>query len=282
MKIGFIGAGKVGTTLAMAFVENGLEVSGFWSRSAQSAAFAAGFTATQVFSDIASLVRSSDVLFITVTDDAIQTIYDTLTQLPLNGKVICHTSGVYSVEDVFPNRTAYGALGMGLHPLYPIHDKTTVWRTLRNSSFTIEGDSEATYQWVKILRDIHLDVKVIASTHHATKSSASLASNFYCALVEQSLLLMRHCGFSEHESLTTQKPRMLANLDPMLNQGTEALTRPIEGNDVDTVEKHLSTLTCRPARQRYAATALACIERAMAKHPTRDYGSLKNLLSQYA
>lgn len=187
MKIGFIGAGKVGTTLAMAFAENGLDVSGFWSRSHQSAAFAAGLTVTHVFSDIASLVRHSDVLFITVTDDAIHGIYDTLTHLPLEGKVLCHTSGIYSVDNVFPNRAAYGAFGTGIHPLTPIHNKTTEWRSLRKSSFSIEGDEEAIYPWIKILRDLHLEVKVVTQQFANSKTLATdLASqNAYESIAAQ-------------------------------------------------------------------------------------------------
>ena len=265
MKIGFIGAGKVGTTLAMAFAENGLDVSGFWSRSHQSAAFAAGLTVTHVFSDIASLVRHSDVLFITVTDDAIHGIYDTLTHLPLEGKVLCHTSGVYSVDDVFPNRAAYGAFGMGIHPLTPIHNKTTEWRSLRKSSFSIEGDEEAIYPWIKILRDLHLEVKVVTQQFAQPKALATdLASQ------------------NVYESIGAQQSRMLTNLAPTLQQKAVVTTRTFERPKFEPASLRHSTLTSKPARQGYLASAFQCFEKARTKHPTTVVDLLKHWLLQYA
>ncbi len=49
MKIGFIGAGKVGVSLGKYFAENRLEVSGYFSRSESSAREAAVFTGSELF-----------------------------------------------------------------------------------------------------------------------------------------------------------------------------------------------------------------------------------------
>ena len=48
MKIGFIGAGRVGFTLGKYFCEHGVEVAGYYSRNIQSAQEAAEFTNSQV------------------------------------------------------------------------------------------------------------------------------------------------------------------------------------------------------------------------------------------
>jgi predicted dinucleotide-binding enzyme len=47
MKIGFIGAGKVGFSLGKYFCEHGLDVIGYFSRNPQSALQAAEFTGTR-------------------------------------------------------------------------------------------------------------------------------------------------------------------------------------------------------------------------------------------
>ena len=44
MKTGFIGAGKVGFSLGKLFAENGIQVTGYFSRQAESASEAAAFT----------------------------------------------------------------------------------------------------------------------------------------------------------------------------------------------------------------------------------------------
>ena len=66
--IGIIGAGKVGTTMGKYFVTHGEEVSGFYSRTVNSAKEAAKFCNTKYFSELDSLIEVSDTLFITVTD----------------------------------------------------------------------------------------------------------------------------------------------------------------------------------------------------------------------
>lgn len=120
MKIGFIGAGKVGTTLAKAFVEAGLNVVGFYSRSPKSAQFSAQFTGSEAFQTIETLVTAADLILLTVPDDALPAVIARLRPLPLSGKTICHTSGVYSIDDLFADRAQLGALGVGLHPLLPL------------------------------------------------------------------------------------------------------------------------------------------------------------------
>ncbi|MBP1591732.1 MAG: NAD(P)-binding domain-containing protein, partial [Oscillospiraceae bacterium] len=49
MKIGFIGAGKVGFTLGKYFAENGMELSGYYSSSVASAKEAAEITGSEYF-----------------------------------------------------------------------------------------------------------------------------------------------------------------------------------------------------------------------------------------
>lgn len=80
MRIGFIGAGKVGFTLGK-YLEQNLKkekiqknlpetvtVSGYYSRQVESAKEAAAFTDTAVFDDLKKIVCASDVLMLTVPD----------------------------------------------------------------------------------------------------------------------------------------------------------------------------------------------------------------------
>ena len=80
MRVGFIGAGKVGVTLGKYFCQHQVEVTGYYSRSIQSAVEAAGFTATNIYADAGDLLAESDVLFFTVPDDAIVSCYEALRQ----------------------------------------------------------------------------------------------------------------------------------------------------------------------------------------------------------
>ena len=87
MKIGFIGAGKVGFTLGKYFCEHGIEVTGYHSRSIQSAKKAAAFTATAAYEDRSQLVADSDVLFFTVPDACIASTFEAVRHESIRGKV---------------------------------------------------------------------------------------------------------------------------------------------------------------------------------------------------
>jgi 3-hydroxyisobutyrate dehydrogenase-like beta-hydroxyacid dehydrogenase len=71
VNIGFIGAGKVGATLGKVFSDNGLSISGYYSRTKKSAKEVCDFIGTKSIDSIAELVSASDNLFITVTDGEI-------------------------------------------------------------------------------------------------------------------------------------------------------------------------------------------------------------------
>ena len=58
----------MGTSLGKYFSEGGLNVKGYYSRSAGSAQDAARFTATEAFDDMEALVKECDVIFLTVPD----------------------------------------------------------------------------------------------------------------------------------------------------------------------------------------------------------------------
>ena len=68
IRIGFVGAGKVGFSMGKFFALGGLNVSGYFSRSVQSAREAADFTGSWCFESLGELVAESDAVFITVPD----------------------------------------------------------------------------------------------------------------------------------------------------------------------------------------------------------------------
>ena len=93
MKAGFIGAGKVGFSLGKYLAENGIDVTGYYSRSADSAIKASEFTGTRYYKDLTDIIEDSDTLFITAPDGAITEVWEYIRNLPIKNKNICHCSG---------------------------------------------------------------------------------------------------------------------------------------------------------------------------------------------
>lgn len=137
MKAGFIGAGKLGFSLGSFFAENGIHVTGYYSRHIESAMEAAEFTDSRCYEDLELLVCDSDALFLTVPDEAIGSTYEKIKQYDIAGKQICHCSGALSSEETFPDAKERGAQRYSIHPLFPVSDKLCGFREMPDAFFAL-------------------------------------------------------------------------------------------------------------------------------------------------
>lgn len=278
MKIGFIGAGKVGVSLGKYFSVNGMEISGYFSRTERSAREAAEFTGSELFLSPEQLIIGSDAVFLTVTDGAIKDTYLSLPKELLKGKQLCHCSGAMSAEEAFPNISDFGAKGTSIHPLFPISSKTESYMELRNAFFCIEGGCAA--EWSAILSDMGNPTRIITSDiknrYHA---ACSVASNLVCGLMAESAELLEQCGFTEEEALSALEPLAMSNMKRIFTVGpTAALTGPVERNDVSTIKKHIACINGGNDSDIYRAVSKKLTEMAKERHPQADYTEMEKLL----
>ena len=278
MKIGFIGAGKVGVSLGKYFSENGMEILGYFSRTERSAREAAEFTGSELFLSPEQLIIGSDAVFLTVTDGAIKDTYLSLPKELLKGKQLCHCSGAMSAEEAFPNISDFGAKGTSIHPLFPISSKTESYMELRNAFFCIEGGCAA--EWSAILSDMGNPTRIITSDiknrYHA---ACSVASNLVCGLMAESAELLEQCGFTEEEALSALEPLAMSNMKRIFTVGpTAALTGPVERNDVSTIKKHIACINGGNDSDIYRAVSKKLTEMAKERHPQADYTEMEKLL----
>lgn len=282
MKIGFVGAGRVGCSMGKYFsehgLEHGMEVAGYYSPTLEHAAWAASFTKSEVFQSLEELVRASDTLFIAAVDSAIAAIWDCIVKLPVHGKIIGHFSGSLSV-DVFHGIEAAGAFGCSVHPMFAFSDRESAYHKLDNVHFTMEGDPCALRVlkgcFLKLGNPVHIIDTSDKVRYHA---AASMVSNQVIGLVEMGLDLLEKSGFSRDEAGELLAPLMKQNMDEVVKSGCEkALTGPLERNDIITVAGHLSCLDGEP-KKAYVATANSLVSLAQRKHPDMDYGKMKALL----
>ena len=71
LRVGFVGAGKIGFALGTHLFEHGSKVSGYASRTQKAALWASQCTHSVSFSSLQALLDSTDLIFITVPDGAI-------------------------------------------------------------------------------------------------------------------------------------------------------------------------------------------------------------------
>ena len=280
MQIGIIGAGKVGCSLGRYFVEQGLGVSGYSSKTKESVETAATFTNTRAYDSLYQLVSENNLIFITTPDDCISEVWAQIVQYDYNekNKIICHFSGSLS-SDVFLNREKRGFYACSFHPMYAFSDKFTSYKQLNQVMFTAEGDKEALAELCPLLERLGNPVFVIKGKkkerYHA---AASLISNMMIGLYQMGIDMLVDCGFSETEARSLVKPLVEGNIQHLLGTSPEqALTGPIERGDVETIKKHLAQLTDRE-HQVYIGLGRTLTEVAERKNPHKDYAVIEELL----
>ena len=277
MKIGFIGAGKAGFSFGKFLTEHEREVVGFYSKSPETSKEAAEFTGTRQYTAIEELVSDSDTVFLTVPDSQIAVVWETLKTLPIRDKLICHFSGALSSR-IFSGIEHTGAFGYSVHPLYAFNDKYNSYRDLAKAAFTVEGNPERIDEITGLLRELGLAVTV---THADNKSryhaAAVTVSNLYVALVDMGEELLEECGFNREDAHTALSPLIENNTANIVRYGAvDALTGPIERNDVLTVRDHLASMNEEQSRI-YKALSRRLVDVAQKKHPL-DYGEMEELL----
>ncbi|MDD3142127.1 MAG: DUF2520 domain-containing protein [Lachnospiraceae bacterium] len=275
MRVGFVGAGKVGCSLGRYMVEKNVKVCGYFSRSSESTKESADFTNSTGYDKISDLVAHSDILFLTVSDGAIETVWNSIKELPIKGKIICHCSGALSSK-VFCGIEELGAYGFSVHPLYAIKDRKTSYRELHNALFTIEGSSpylSKMNNFIKSLGNVTQNIDAAAKIKYHT--AAVMVSNQVIALAQTGMDMLISCGFAEENARIALNPLMQGNMENIVQYGTlAALTGPVERNDIETIKKHIRCLSPRE-KKIYCELSKVLLEIAQKKHPQRDYSALE-------
>ncbi len=281
MKIGIIGAGKVGVTLGKYLTDAGVSVTGYYSKTHESADIAATFTNTKSYSQISALIEASDTLFLTTPDGVIQDVWDQIASLDLSEYILCHFSGSLS-SHVLSGIGEKKAFGCSIHPMYAFSDKYSSYHNFSEAYLTIEGDTHAVKAMTSLFQGLGHHVLTLRSEdkikYHA---AAALASNEMIALMQTSLHLLQECGFGEQDSMSLLTPLVQGNIQSMLERGcVDALTGPVERCDLDTVRHHREVLKGSVAGDIYDSLAPVMLELAQKKHPDQDYTALQSVMEE--
>lgn len=273
MKIGFIGAGKAGTSLGIHFKKNNILVSGYYSKSKNSSKKAADYTKSTVFYNLEEVVVNSDMIFITTPDGIIKSISKDLMNFDISEKIICHCSGALASNELEGAKKAVSA-----HPMMAISSRET---DLSTAVFTIEGNDEGKKLLKEIFAKTNNIVKQIDSQDKTKYHCAAVsASNLMIGIAKMSIEMLEECGFSEDDAMGILKPILKNNIMSLCDKGPQdALTGPVERCDENTVEKHLNILSGNE-RDIYRLLSLKLVDIARAKNIDKNYNSLQEKLEE--
>jgi predicted short-subunit dehydrogenase-like oxidoreductase (DUF2520 family) len=278
LKVGFIGAGKVGVSLGKYFSEHGITVTGFYSRQLSSSKEAAEFTNSKSFIALEPLITESRIIIITTPDDSISEIWQKINKFNLKDKIICHTSGSLSSE-IFSNINNSGAFGYSIHPMFAFSDKFNSYKNLKDAYFSIEGDA-------KYLNEVKLLIEALGNTvlvinkeikplYHLSNVTVS---NLVLSLLNIGCSYLSQCGINEEIALKALMPLIENNIQNLKVKGfVSSLTGPIERGDLGTIKKHVGILSNNDI-ELYKTLSLNLINLSEKKHAERDYSKLKDFL----
>ena len=244
-----VGCGKLGIPLGRYLAASGYRIVGLASRSAASARTLAQQTGCSITTtDAWQATREADMVFLTVPDDAIESVCTTIAHRKgfAQGTAVYHCSGSQPSTILATAREA-GASVASLHPLQSFAGGSYADSPFAGIIVSVEGDPDACRVGRKIVRklgarclDIETEGKVL---YHA---SAVVASNYLVVIMDIALELMEDAGVPRDRAFDILEPLVVGTLANIGTKTThEALTGPVARGDLATVTAHTDKIGAR-------------------------------------
>ena len=241
-RIGFVGAGRVGTALAVAFDRAGWPVIAVASRDpSRRARLTELVPSAQPAASPTALSAVADLVFVTVPDDALG---DVAAELRLYaGQAVVHTSGAVGSEVLGPAQAA-GTQAGSFHPLVAFADLEGALAALPGSTIALEGDEALIELLGTLATDIGAQpVRLPPAGKPAYHAAAVLAAGGFVGLLDGIATVARGAGLDEAGALAIYAPLIRQSLDNSERGGiSHALTGPFVRGDTATVAAHVAAL----------------------------------------
>jgi predicted short-subunit dehydrogenase-like oxidoreductase (DUF2520 family) len=241
LRIGFIGAGRLGTALAWSLARAGLTVACVAStRPNQAAAVTARIDGCAVAAPQETVDRC-DLVFITTPDSQIEPVAGALRWR--SGMAVVHCSGATEI-DVLGCAREQGAWIGGFHPMQAFTDPQAALQSLPGSTITIESEDPLDALLVTIAGRLGCHVNRLPpgmrGRYHA---AAGYTSHFMNGVFAEAVRVWASWGASEEDALRALLPLAYGNLKSMESLGIAGgMPGPVARGDVQSVEKHLASL----------------------------------------
>jgi predicted short-subunit dehydrogenase-like oxidoreductase (DUF2520 family) len=265
LRVGVIGAGRVGAVLAAALRQRGHVIVSVAGESDASQGRAAALLPGVPIQKPTAVARGCDVLLLTVPDDMLGNV---VTQLSAAGAIregqyVVHTSGSHGLRVLEP-AIARGARPVALHPAMTFTGTSRDLDRLSDCVFGVTAGADER-AWVSdLVAELGASVmwvpEELRGLYHA---GLAHGANHLVTLVTQAMELLGAAGADDPAAIL--RPLLQAALDNALAEGDSALTGPIVRGDVNTVRAHLAEIsrTAPDTLPSYVALARATLDRVV-------------------
>lgn len=282
--IGVIGAGNVGETLARLLARNGYQIGALYSRSPERGELLSGRVGAVSVESREAVIALCDLTLLTVPDDVIQEVAESINVRDARGKAIVHTSGAHD-STVLQSLAARGAWVGSLHPAYPFADVERSVAGLRDAAFAVEAADPTLHAWlveiVGALRGHVLDIPLgKKALYHAAMVMASNYTVTLYAVAERLLLDLGAQQVAANAALNALLTGTLENL--RAKRIPDALTGPLVRADVGTLKAHLDALRGEGIEPQlgYLYTLLAQLSYPMLEARQVDLAAIRRIFEE--
>jgi predicted short-subunit dehydrogenase-like oxidoreductase (DUF2520 family) len=266
LRVGVIGAGRVGAVLGAALADAGHDVVAASGVSAASAERAARLLPGVPLVPADEVVAASDLVVLAVPDDILAGLVAGLAETGAwrAGQPAFHTSGAHGLAVLAPAERA-GVLPLALHPAMTFSGAHEDADRLPGAPFGVTSRPEHRAVAETLVLEMGGEPFFVAEADRKLYHAALVTgANHLVTLVAEAADLLRAAGVGSPSRVLA--PLLTAALDNGLRRGDRGLTGPVSRGDVGTVRDHLETLTERAPQSvaAYVAMAERTTERALA------------------
>src|SRR5262245_56075893 len=265
LRVGVIGAGRVGAVLAAALRSRGHTIISVAGESDASKRRAAQLLSGVPIAKPTAVARTCDVLLLTVPDDMLENV---VTQLAASGalhqgQLVVHTSGSHGLRVLEP-ATRIGARPVALHPAMTFTGTALDLDRIPDCVFGVTAGPDERDWAAEVVAELGATVmwvpEELRGLYHA---GLAHGANHLVTLVTQAMELLSAAGASDPAAIL--RPLLQAALDNAFAEGDSALTGPIVRGDVNTVRAHVAELarTAPDTLPSYVALARATLDRVV-------------------
>lgn len=242
MRVGIIGAGRLGASLAAALIEAGYRLDAVASRSPESAArLAHELGRPAIPSSAEAVVEGCDLVFLAVPDAAVGEVAASLPWL--RGQGVVHCSGALPLDALGPAASRDAACGC-LHPLQSFPSRAGDASRLRGITCGIEAGGELSAALEAMAERIGARaIRLEGVDRAAYHAAAVFVSNYVVALMAAAREAWTLAGLPSEGARPALAPLLTGAADNVARHDLdEALTGPIARGDEGTVRRHLEVL----------------------------------------
>jgi predicted short-subunit dehydrogenase-like oxidoreductase (DUF2520 family) len=266
LRVGVIGAGRVGAVLGAALAAAGHEVVAASGLSAASAERAARLLPGVPLLHADQVVAAADLVVLAVPDDTLAGLVAGLAETGAwrAGQLAFHTSGAHGLAVLAPAQLS-GVLPLALHPAMTFTGAPEDADRLDGAPWGVTSRPEHRPVAETLVLEMGGEPFFVAEADRGLYHAALVTgANHLVTLVAEAADLLRAAGVGDPSRVLG--PLLTAALDNGLRRGDRGLTGPVVRGDVGTVADHLATLNDRAPESvaAYVAMAQRTTERALA------------------